>query len=145
MNISKMFSQEEKQMIIDAIKKAETDSSAEIKVHIDSHCNGQVLDVATKVFDKLKMQKTKARNGVLIYVAINSKKCAVIGDVGINRVVDNIFWENCYQIMRESFSKEDYCKGIANVIEMCGEVFSHHFKYTSDDVNELSDEISFGK
>jgi len=145
MNISNIFSQEEKQIIVDAIKKAETDSCAEIRVHIDSRCKGDVMDRASNVFDKLGMQKTKDRNGVLIYVAINSNKCAVIGDIAINKVVEPRFWEDCYSIMRESFSKEDYCKGIANVIEMCGEVFSHHFKYTSDDVNELPDEISFGK
>lgn len=145
MNISNIFSQEEKDLIVNAIKRAETDSSAEIRVHLDSYCKKDVLDRASNVFDKLHMQKTQARNGVLIYVAINSKKCAVIGDIAINKVVSSDFWDNCYSIMKESFSREDYSKGIANVIEMCGEVFSHHFKYTSDDVNELPDDISFGK
>ena len=144
MSIANLFSQEEKQVIVDAIKKAETDSSAEIRVHIDSFCKKDVLERAAQVFDKLNMQKTKERNGVLIYVAVKSKKCAVIGDFAINNVVGDDFWDNCYSIMRESFSRDDYSKGIANVIEMCGEVFSHHFKYTSDDVNELPDDISFG-
>ena len=103
------------------------------------------MDSASQVFDKLKMQSTKERNGVLIYIAINSRKCAIIGDIAINRVVGQEFWDECYAVLREFFSKEDYSKGIANVIEMCGEVFSQHFIYTSDDVNELPDDISFGK
>ncbi len=145
MNIANFLSQEEKQMIVGAIKKAELSTSAEIRVHIDSVCATSVLDSASRRFEKLGMQKTKERNGVLIYVAINSRKCAIIGDIAINQVVDKNFWNKCYAILIECFSKEDYAKGISKVIEMCGEVFATHFKYTSDDVNELPDEISFGK
>lgn len=144
MNVSNLFSNEEKNSIINAIKKAETNTSAEIKVHIESRCKKETLDRAAEVFDMLEMQKTKLRNGILIYVAINSKKCAILGDAGINMVVPDGFWDDCYSILKENFSKEDYSKGIATVIEKCGEVFSHYFKYTSDDVNELSDDISFG-
>ena len=143
MNVSRLFSQEEKDVIISAIKKAELNCSAEIRVHIDSKCK-DVMDSAAKVFEKLKMQETKERNGVLIYIAINSKKCAILGDIAINKVVNQEFWDECYAVLREFFSKEDYSKGIASVIEMCGNVFSQHFIYTSEDTNELSDDISFG-
>ena len=42
----KLFSPEQKAQIVSAIKKAETNTSGEIQVHIENHCKGEVLDRA---------------------------------------------------------------------------------------------------
>ncbi len=143
MKAEKLFSKEQKNQIVEAIKLAESNTSAEIKVHIESLCKENALDRATELFAKLKMHKTKDRNGVLIYVAIESRKCAILGDKGINAVVKEQFWQQCYDVMRTHFQSQDYSGGIASVVAMCGEYFSEHFHYQQDDQNELSDEISF--
>ncbi|MDB9984131.1 TPM domain-containing protein, partial [bacterium] len=38
-----------------------------------------------------------------------------------------------------------FCDGLSKGIESVGEQLQDFFPYQSDDINELSDEISFGK
>lgn len=145
MDIKKLFSVSDRQKIVSSIVEAEKNTSAEIRVHIDSKCSGSPLDEASRVFAKLNMHKTKLRNGVLIYVAVNSRKCAIIGDLGINAKVDPKFWESCYAVMRSHFALGSYAEGVAEAVFMSGKELKKHFAYSLDDVNELPDEISFGK
>ncbi|MDA3904656.1 MAG: TPM domain-containing protein [Bacteroidales bacterium] len=141
---STFFSKEEKQRIMQAIADAEKASSGEIRVHIDNKCSGEVLDCASKAFAQLKMHKTDLRNGVLFYLAIRSKKFAIIGDVGINQKVPENFWDEIKEDMLQSFLKGDFVGGLAQGIIKAGQQLNEHFPHQTDDKNELSDEISFG-
>lgn len=139
------FTKEQKKEIIHAIMNAELDTSGEIKVHIENNCEEEVLDRAAHWFEKLKMHKTELRNGVLFYLAIRSKKFAILGDVGINQSVPENFWDDVKILMSEKFEEENFSEGLAEGIAKAGCLLKKHFPYHSDDINELSDEISFGK
>ena len=76
-----LFTPEQKQQIVAAIKEAEKNTSGEIRVHIDKKCKEDVLDRAAFLFDTLSMQKTAERNGVLIYIATEDRQLAILGDV----------------------------------------------------------------
>ena len=54
-------------------ERAETNTSGEIRVHIDNHCKEDVMDRAAWWFAKLEMHKTEQRNGVLFYLAVKDK------------------------------------------------------------------------
>ncbi len=138
------FSKEEKLEIKKSILNAELDTSGEIRVHIESNCKGEVLDRASFLFKKLKMDKTDLRNGVLFYLAINSKKFAIIGDIGINKIVPENFWEETKQLVEGKFKKGEFTQGISEGITSAGYHLKKHFPHHIDDINELSDEISFG-
>ena len=140
-----LISEKEEKAIIAAIKEAELNTSGEVQVHIESHCKIDVLDRASKVFSVLKMHKTKLRNGVLFYVAIKDHKFAILGDVGINQVTPEDFWEVIKEKMTEYFVKGEVSAGICEGIKMAGQELKEHFPYQDDDVNELPDEVSFGK
>jgi len=140
----KFFSKEEQLEIKKAILNAELDTSGEIRVHIESNCKGEVLDRASYLFSKLGMDKTDLHNGVLFYLAINSKKFAIIGDKGINKVVPENFWQDIQKMMSEKFLSGGYTQGLAEGIAMAGVRLKKHFPHHIDDINELSDEISFG-
>jgi len=139
------FTEEEKEKIINAIREAEKNTSGEIKVHVENKCRGNVLERALHWFDKLKMRETKLRNGVLIYLAVKSKKFAIIGDEGINKVVPDDFWEDIKEKMTDRFKKGEFTLGLTEGILETGKALKKYFPYQKDDVNELSDEISFGK
>lgn len=139
------FSKEEKQRIMQAIAEAEKDSSGEVRVHIDNKCAGDVLDCASHAFAKLKMHKTKLRNSVLFYLAIHSKKFAILGDIGINQKVPENFWDEIKEEMVSAFLNGDYVGGLEQGVLKAGQQLKTHFPYQTDDINELSDEISFGK
>ena len=144
MRASTFFSDEQKKLIISAIEEAEKITSGEIRLHVEMRCHGDIMKRAAKVFDKLKMQCTQQRNGVLFYMAISDRQFAIIGDSGINDKVPEGFWNDIEKRMTELFAKGLFTEGVTDGIRMAGEQLKKHFPYQSDDVNELSDEISFG-
>jgi len=144
MNAVNFFSKEEKEQIKSAVKEAELNTSGEIRVHIDNRCREDVLDRAAWWFARLEMHKTERRNGVLFYLAVKDQKFAILGDAGINSVTPDDFWDIIKEKMQSRFSEGLYAKGLEEGILMAGEQLRKHFPYQDDDVNELSDEISFG-
>ncbi len=143
MRPSHFFNQEQKKQVTDAIQEAELNTSGEIRVHIESNCNEEVLDRAAFMFEKLAMHKTELRNGVLFYLSVNDRKFAILGDAGINKVTPDNFWDEIKETVIGHFKKEEYTEGLSNGIKMAGKALKEHFPYQKDDVNELSDEISF--
>jgi uncharacterized membrane protein len=139
------FNKEEKALLKEAIAQAELNTSGEIRLHVENHCKGDVLDCAAAWFDKLKMQKTELRNGVLFYIAVKDRQFAIIGDAGINAVTPDGFWDNIKEEMLQHFKENRFADGLVKGIRMAGEQLKKKFPYQSDDINELSDEISFGK
>ena len=139
------FTKEQQKQIVDAIKQAEHNTSGEIRVHIEETCKKEVLDRAADVFAMLKMHKTELRNGVLFYLSVEDRKFAILGDAGINAKVPSNFWESVKDTVLEQFKSGNNTEGLVKGILMAGEKLKAHFPYKKDDVNELSDEISFGK
>ncbi|MBN9385440.1 MAG: TPM domain-containing protein [Chitinophagaceae bacterium] len=141
------FSDAEKQQIVAAIQAAEKQTSGEIRVFVESRCKYVApLDRAAEVFSILKMDKTAARNGVLVYVALKDRQLAIMGDQGIHEKVGNEFWEKEVRQMLAEFNKANYADGIAKIIGEIGEALRTHFPYDKEgDINELPDDIVFGK
>ena len=144
MNPKEFLGKENEKLIVEAIVRAESNTSGEIRVHIESKCKGEVLDRAAWLFKKLGMQATAARNGVLIYLSVNDRKFAIIGDSGINKVVPAGFWDDIKAMMISHFTQGEYSIGLINGIEMSGQQLKQYFPHQADDVNELPDEISYG-
>ena len=143
---NRFFTSEQKEHILQAIHKAEKDTSGEIKVHLERLCTGNVLDRAAQIFHELGMSQTELRNGVLIYLAYQERKFAILGDAGINAAVTSNFWDDIKVHMQSKFRAGHFAEGIIEGVEMVGQQLKDHFPYkTSGDQNELSDEISFGE
>lgn len=145
MKVKEFIGKQGKLRIEQAIKEAELDTSGEIRVHIESKCPSDPLQRAVYVFNYLKMYNTAARNGVLIYVAVESRMFAIIGDAGINKVVPDNFWNSIKDKMGEAFSQGRYVEGLAQAVKEAGESLKQYFPYRTDDINEQPDEISFGE
>lgn len=130
--------------IREAIMNAELDTSGEIRIHIENSHSGDVLDRAAYLFKELKMHETKDRNGVLIYLSIKNRRFAIIGDAGINQKVGDGFWDDIKAVMLNHFRDNRFTEGLTEAVQMTGLQLKKHFPRKRDDVNELSDEISFG-
>jgi len=139
------FSDAEKTAIIDSIHKAEKNTSGEIRVHIENQCAYDLLDRAADVFASLGMHKTELKNGVLFYLSIKDRQFAIIGDAGINAKVPAGFWDSIKELVLTHFKNGEYAIGLSKGIEKAGLKLSEHFPYSHEDVNELSNEISFNK
>ncbi len=144
MGAKKFFTKDEQNLIKQAIAKAELNTSGEVRVHIDNKCNGDVLDVAANQFKKLDMHKTELRNGVLFYLSVSNRKFAILGDKGINEKVPANFWDIIRDEMAIHFKQNNFVEGLSKGIAMAGEKLKIHFPYQSNDINELSDEVSYG-
>lgn len=144
MKIQNFFTSEQRLRIVKAIETAEFSTSGEIRLHLDDRCKSDVLDRVAHVFETLEMHKTDLRNGVLFYLAVQDKKFAIIGDAGINNKVPAFFWDEIKTEVIDAFKRGDFESGISAGILKAGEQLKVHFPYQKDDVNELSNEISFG-
>ncbi|PST84570.1 hypothetical protein C7T94_00050 [Pedobacter yulinensis] len=138
-----IFSEEEQDAIARAIEQAEKHTSGEIRIAIDSHCPGDAFETATRHFEELNMHRTVERNGVLIYLAFDDHKFAIIGDRGIDQRVPPDFWESTKNLMRDYFIKGQLTDGIVAGIKLAGEKLSIFFPSKNDYTNELPNEVVF--
>jgi uncharacterized membrane protein len=139
------FTKEQREDIRQAILNAELDTSGEIRVHIETTCPGDVMDRAALIFDRMGMHKTEKRNGVLFYLAVKNRRFAVIGDKAINAVVPETFWDDLKNLLLNHFREEKFTDGLIEGISLVGTKLKAHFPYQTGDINELSDDISFGE
>ncbi|MFC0184697.1 TLP18.3, Psb32 and MOLO-1 founding protein of phosphatase [Pseudarcicella hirudinis] len=138
------FTEAQKAQIISAIKSAELNTSGEIKVHIEAGSGLNPMDRAIEVFSMLEMHKTEQENAVLFYLAVSDRKFAILGDKGIDKVVPENFWESVKELLKSYFVRNEYADGLVAGIHLAGEQLKKYFPYQSDDINEISDDISFG-
>ena len=144
MSARDFFSDSDRKAIRAAIADAENTTSGEIRLHVESRCKADVLDRAAGVFEVLGMHKTALRNGVLFYLATEDRQFAILGDGGINAVVPNDFWDGVRDTVIQGLAAGKAVEGLAAGIRLAGDQLAAHFPVAADDVNELSDDISFG-
>ncbi len=141
------FSEEEKKLIVDAIREAEQQTSGEIRVYVESRCRFvDPLDRAAEVFALLKMEKTAGSNAVLFYLAVKDRQLAIFGDRAIHEKVGEEFWRKQVMQIISQFRREHFAEAIAKVIKEIGDALRFHFPYDRQtDINELPDDIVFGR
>lgn len=141
------FTEEERSRIVDAVRVAETSTSGEVRVYVESHCPYMdAIDRAGELFFHLEMDETQQHNAVLVYVALKDRQLAVFGDQGIHEKVGSEYWNQEVAVMIRNFNKENYADGLSQCILDVGQALQQHFPYDkSTDKNELPDDIVFGK
>lgn len=140
--VEAFLSPKEEAEIVLAIQEAEKDTSGEIRVHLEHEDRGDPYRRAQEVFSLLKMDNTRHRNGVLLYIAVHTHHFVILGDRGIDRVVPHDFWNSTRDLMQEHFRKGAFKEGIIAGVLSAGRELKAHFPWRPDDQNELSDAIS---
>jgi uncharacterized membrane protein len=134
----------DEQAIVAAIQQAEKNTSGEIRVHIENTSERPPLERAQEVFQFLKMHETAARNGVLFYIGIKDRSFAILGDDGIDKAVENDFWDCTKDVVIGHFKDGRFVQGLTEGILRAGERLKTYFPYADNDKNELPDTISRG-
>jgi len=142
--IEAFLTSSEEQEVIEAIRKAELNTSGEIRVHIEETSKGDAVNRSLEVFYMLKMDNTKLQNAMLIYVAVEEKTFVIYGDKGINDVVSKNFWDSTKDVMQSHFKKGNFKQGLVDGILKSGEQLKKCFPFHASDTNELTNEISKG-
>jgi uncharacterized membrane protein len=142
-----LLNEEDSRLVVKAIRQAEKSTSGEVRVFVESRCAWMnAMDRAAEIFFSLKMDKTEARNGTLVYVALKDRQLAVFGDEGIHKKVGSEYWNKIVADMLKDFKDEHYGKGIAECVIQIGNALQTYFPFDKEtDKNELPDEIVFGR
>ena len=138
-----IFSPEDRRELERAIHEAEGRTSGEMRIHIECTCDDPV-ERARQLFIDLKMDRTVERNGVLFYVALESRKFAIMADKGIRERVPAEFWEGISNLLRGEFQRGEVFAGLRTAVQVAGHQLTAFFPHRSGDINELEDTISFG-
>ena len=129
-----------------AIASAEKNCSGEIRVHIEPTIGSkEIRSVGEKTFERLGMTETADRNGVLIFLAAEEQEFVILGDEGIHEKVGSEFWERVAETMTDEFRHGRFTEGLVAAVEEAGERLAEFFPYRHDDVDELSNEVTFGE
>jgi uncharacterized membrane protein len=134
--------------IVAAIAAAEKNTSGEIRVFIEHHCAYvNPMQRATEVFSNLGMEKTPARNAIIIYIALTDRQFALFGDTAIyDKAGGEAFWSAAAAKLTGHLVKNELAEGVTNCIGELGKALAQHFPPDpSVKKNELPDEIVFGK
>ncbi len=129
--------------IVEAIKRAETKSFGEIRVHLHHGPVSDALKAARATFKKLGMDKTVHGTGCLLFLAPASRAFAVIGGAGIHEKVGDGFWAEARDAAQALFVDGKFTEGIVAAVDKLGDALALFFpKRGPADTNELPDEVS---
>jgi uncharacterized membrane protein len=128
--------------IVQAIKNAEAQTSGEIRVYLQrGELKEDSLIAAQRQFQKLGMEKTRERNGVLIFVAPRAQKFAVIGDEGVHQKCGDQFWQQLVDRMRAHLQNENFTQALVEAIDEAGKLLARHFPRSAQEQNESPDSV----
>jgi uncharacterized membrane protein len=136
------------QMIVASIAEAELRTSGEIRIYMEPHCKYvDPMERAREIFASLGMEKTVARNAVIIYVAFKDRQFALFGDTAIYEKAGGAeFWNKAASMLAEQMKLHEYTIGLCNCVQELGNALAANFPPDPGiNKNELPDEIVFGK
>jgi uncharacterized membrane protein len=131
-----------------AVREAERRTSGEIRVAIPRFLPrlfpwGDVRPAAERAFTALGMERTRERNGVLLYIAPCRRRFAIVGDVGVHARVTAAFWDELALQLRETLRAGDLTAALERAIaEIGGRLATHFPAPTGENVNELPDALT---
>ena len=128
--------------VLAAIERAEAASSGEVRLFIAHQRIEDPLAAARIQFARLGMDKTRRRNGVLLFFAPQSQRFAIIGDEGINARCGDTFWQTIVDEMAPLLARGEFTNAIVAAIERVGAVLAEHFRREPGDENELPNQIA---
>jgi uncharacterized membrane protein len=143
MALADFIPSEGQRRIADAITAAERHTTGEICVHVTPRCRGNVMKRAVKTFNRLHLYTTKRRNAVLIFIAYEDRKLAILGDTAIHEAVPEGFWDGEVEELTNYLKAGRPVDGLCAIIARMGERLSEYFPGERDDENELSNEVTF--
>lgn len=133
---------EEEQSVVEQIRQVETRTSGEVRVAITSRWIFRTERYAWKMFHKLGMSRTSARNGALIVVIQRRRRFVILGDTAISAFVGPGYWEMIATTMSDHLKNGERLAALIAGIRLLGETLSTHWPPEDTNPNELSNDIA---
>jgi uncharacterized membrane protein len=139
MNTQKLLFEIHDADITSAIQALEQKTSGELRVFITSQPTDDALAAAWKAFARLGMHRTTRRNSVLIFVAPEAQKFALIHDEGYAGKTTPAFWQTLATQLHQGFQSGQYTQTLVQIIAQCADHMAQFFPHQPGDTNELPD------
>jgi len=144
--IQKYFNKKDLIAIRNACTNAEKTTSGEIRVSIlrkrdKKQKDLSIVDLAVQEFHELKMNETRDKTGILLFLLLKERKFQILADEGINEKVDPDTWQKQAEILIDFFKDKKHTNGMVTLIQNMGKILTKHFPIKEDDTNELPDEV----
>jgi uncharacterized membrane protein len=129
------------------IKEMEKTTSGEIRVAIKEkrtffQRKKSLHQLAVEEFHKLKMNNTRHKTGILLYLLLHEKQFYILGDQGIHEKIGDETWAQVRDEIQAHFKDGNFPEGILWGIERVGKILAGHFPIKPDDIIELSSEVA---
>ncbi len=117
----------DEERLLAAIREAEARTSGEVRVFISSHATDDPFGTARAHFHRLRMDRTRHRNAVLLFLAPHSRNFAVIGDTAIHAHCGDAFWQGIAAAMTTHLRAGDHTAALLHALDAAAEKLALHF------------------
>ncbi len=100
-----------------------------------------IKEIAESEFINLKMQDTKRRNGVLLYICERERQFQIVADIGVNSIVQVTYWNELAVSVSKYFQHKEYFSGLKYLVDEVGNLLAKYFPNEENNQNELSNDI----
>lgn len=138
----RLLSRSEEARLVDAIRRAERDNRGEVRVHVERRCKGDPLERARELFGSMCAGETSGDTGVLLYVAVASRRAAVWAGRGVHATAGPDFWQGAIDAVADGYRAGDGTRGIEAAIDEIGELLRRHLPGADTAGNELPDKVT---
>lgn len=100
-----------------------------------------VRERAVRAFFEKELYRTKDETGVLIFISLLEHKVWILGDRGINAKIPQNSWQALAGELSRGLREGRACEALCSVIDSCGAELARHFPRTTDDIDELKNDL----
>ncbi len=97
----------------------------------------EVKEGTITAFFTEQLYKTERENGILLYISVMEQKVWILGDRGINAIVEEKTWDNIVSELTLGIRNKNRCEAICEAVKKTGEILKVHLPAQKDDENEL--------
>ena len=97
----------------------------------------EVQEAALTSFYRQRLNHTRDKTGILIYVSVFERRAVVLADEGIDSKVDPQTWQQVVDIVTGGIRRRNQSEALCEAVRRCGQLVAEGFPRKPDDTNEL--------
>lgn len=141
--IREFFSAEDTKELLGSLAGAEARTTGVIRIRVEKKAGKDPLAKARQAFEAAGLRNTGQKNNVMLYISVEDRKFAVLGDDGINAKVNPGFWDNVRDAVTAKFRQKQFSIGLIGAINMTGDKLAEHFPADKEVNDILQEGISY--
>lgn len=138
-----ILNEDERALVVAAIEDAERGNRGEVRLHLERWClGGGAMARAEQLFHRLGMTQTQQGTGVVLYVAVRSRRAAVFAGPGVFAAAAGAQWASVVEAVRSGYRRDQGVAGIIEALECIGDLLRQVVPGEDDAGDELTDAVS---